>query len=171
MQIQIKENIKKKNKTKLSLHKGKQSVDNCLLLQNIARAVSAEEAEEDAVKVEPDATQAAMDGAEDEVGVEPIENGIMDDAVSAESEQNATEKTEAIENEHEAEMEIETEAEAEIEQEPVETATATATETETETAEEAHEEKNDEEQTIPAAAPAEEEEVEEDDDEVQIGLL
>ncbi|XP_017868710.1 PREDICTED: serine-aspartate repeat-containing protein I isoform X2 [Drosophila arizonae] len=128
--------------------------------ENIAGAVSAEGAE-----VEAEAAEPAMDGDEAETSVEPIENGVMDDAVGAESEQNANEKTEAIVNENEAEAEMEIEAETEEQQQQKQ---------EIETAEvhkEKEEDKEEKATSAAAAAAAEEEEVEEDDDEVQIGLL
>ncbi|XP_064543718.1 sodium/potassium/calcium exchanger 1 [Drosophila montana] len=138
--------------------------------ENIARALSAEDAE----KVEPGAAEQA-EQAEDETEtkVELVENGELD----AESEQNATEKTEAIVNENgmETEMEMlpEQEAANEAEEQEDQVEAAEAAEEPTKDKEEEEEE---EKVTVAAAAAAateeeEEVEVEEDDDEVQIGLL
>ncbi|XP_030561351.1 histone H3.v1 [Drosophila novamexicana] len=132
--------------------------------ENIARALSAEDAE----KVEPGAAEHAED--ETEASVELVENGELD----AKSEQNATEKTEAIVNENgtETEMEMQPDQEAANEAEEQE-----EQEDQVDTAEAAEEptkdnEEEEEKATVAAAAAAaHEEEVEEDDDEVQIGLL
>ncbi|XP_032590622.1 uncharacterized protein LOC6559725 isoform X2 [Drosophila grimshawi] len=140
--------------------------------ENIARAVSDDE---DADKVEPEAAeQPAQDEAEAETEAEAdadtnddeqlAENGDLD--AESESEQNATEKTEAIENGNEVaelnEISNETNAETkEHEEDHVEMADAT----EEEATGDNDEEKDTTGTAAAAAADDEEEDVEEDDDE------
>ncbi|KAH8307060.1 hypothetical protein KR044_004236 [Drosophila immigrans] len=143
--------------------------------ENIARAVSddddadkIEAAEENPTEIEAEAEAEAEGETELENGTAAEENGgelaeleIDDGKVDAESEQNATEKTEeAIENGVEMEMEIEAEAEVEAEIEKEGPAEAEVQLTNGDAAEEKVEQEK-----------AAEDEDEEDDDEVQIGML